>query len=73
MKQFFKSVGIAILLVLLVALIVAVVVFGIFTANIVYSLAFAVFNSKLLAYLSAIGAAIIVLNLASLSDRKSVV
>lgn len=69
MKQFFKSVGIAILLVLLVALIVAVVVFGIFTANIVYSLAFAVFNSKLLAYLSAIGAAIIVLNLASLSKE----
>lgn len=69
MKQFFKSVGIAILLVLLVALIVAVVVFGILTANIVYSLAFAVFNSKLLAYLSAIGAAIIVLNLASLSKE----
>ncbi|WP_288393676.1 hypothetical protein [uncultured Vagococcus sp.] len=69
MEQFFKSVGIAILLVLLVALIVAVVVFGIFTANIVYSLAFAVFNSKLLAYLSAIGAAIIVLNLASLSKE----
>lgn len=69
MNQFFKSVGAAILIVLLIVLIVAVVIFGIFTANIVYTLAFAVFNSKLLAYLSAIGAAIIVLNLASLSKE----
>lgn len=67
MKQFLKAVGAASLIVLLIALIAAVIIFGIFTANIVYALAFAVFNSKLLAYLSAIGAVIIVLNLASLS------
>lgn len=66
MKQFLKGVGAAILIVFAVAVLVGIVVFGIFTANIVYTLSFAVFNSKLLAYLSALGAVIIMANLASL-------
>ncbi len=67
MKKVMKTLGAIFVLAFLIAIIVGVFVLSVTLANHVFLLAFAMFGSKVIAWFSALGTVVLVLNLASLS------